>query len=242
MKWLVLLLVLANGAFLLYWHTLQPVQISERSGPALASVAPARILLAQERPAPTPQCQSLGPINNREILAAVNHWLGDAYGALTEREVNVAAAPVFRVQVQTPSADLATRLAQRVRSGGDGAVAVLPPEPGETTVVVALGLFADRSNADRRVLELHRHGVDAGILTIERHTSQWWIDFTAVATPNHAALIGAVSGTAAVTIVPCELMLPHEEEPAVTNPAPLPVPNGIPMPKLGADSGKRATV
>ena len=247
MKRLVILLLIANGAVYLYGHF---VDASPTAPIARTAPLPPTILTAAERPAPTSQCQSLGPMANRPLVMAVTAWLGDRFGAVSEREDSLPAPPEYRVQVDTESADLATRLAQRLRASGAGDIAVLPPEPGDTKVIVAMGLFADRANADRRLQEVRRRGIDAHISEMERHTSQWWLNFTAVNSPDHDALVRAIPAAAAVTLAPCELSLPGEEQP--TGAAPdaskkTPVPpagpsTGLPAPKLGVGHAKGAVV
>jgi hypothetical protein len=230
MKKIAALLVLANAAIFLYWRYLNP---PAPALPAEKTAAPARILLASERPAPTPECRSMGPLPNRQALAAVTHWMGDRYGELTEREATVAAPPAYRVQLETVSADQAARLAQRLRGLGLGDIAVLAPEPGETKVVVAMGLFGDRGNADRRVLDVRRHGVEPSILPIERHASQWWIDFTSLETPDLAELAHALTVGAAVALAPCEVAIPNDEGPTSPTPGTAPESKGNSTPKLG---------
>ena len=159
----------------------------------VASTAPApRILLAAERPAPKPECRSIGPFASRLLMTKVSQWMADRFGPLNERDATVPAPPAYRVQIETQSADQAARLAQRLRAAAVGDIAVLAPEPGETAVIIAMGLFAERSNADRRIAELRRYGVDPRIAPIERHASQWWLDFTALESPDLAELARAV--------------------------------------------------
>lgn len=214
MKRIALLLVLANCGVFLYWRYGDLASTDAPVAPVLPTSAPAPILLVSERPPPKPQCQSLGPVANRLILTAVERWLGDRFGALSEREAMAPASPVFRVQVTTPSADLATRLAQRLKASGVNDVAVLAPDPGETAVIIALGIFSDRANADRRVIDLRRHGVDPAISTIERQTSQWWLDFSSLESPDRDALVHAVPTASAVTLAPCELAGGNDDAPA----------------------------
>ena len=83
MKRLVILLLIANGAVYLYGHF---VDASPTAPIARTAPLPPTILTAAERPAPTPQCQSLGPMANRPLVMAVTAWLGDRFGAVSERE------------------------------------------------------------------------------------------------------------------------------------------------------------
>jgi len=247
MKRLVILLFIANVAVYLYGHY---VDVPSTAPIARSTPPPPTILTTAERPAPTAQCQSIGPMANRQLLTAVSAWLGDRFGTVSEREDSLPAPPVYRVQLETQSADLAARLAQRLRASGGGDIAVLPPEPGETAVIVAMGLFADHANADRRLQDLRRRGIDAHITEMERHTSQWWLDFTSVDSPDHDALVRAIPTAAAVTLAPCELSLPSEEpttdsapKPSTKAPTPPPGPaTSLPTPKLGAGHSKGAVV
>ena len=237
MKKIAALLLLGNATLFLYWRYLSPpapMMVAEKAAP------PARILLASERPAPTPECHSVGPLPNRQALAAVTHWMGDRFGELTEREATMPAPPSYRVQLETVSADQAARLAQRLRGLGLGDIAVLAPEPGETKVVVAMGLFSDRGNADRRVQDVRRHGIEPSILPMERHTSQWWIDFTSLETPDLAELVHSASVGTAVALAPCEVAVPSDEPPTSAPQNAVPESKGNVAPKLGSSRSSGA--
>jgi SPOR domain len=230
MKKLAAVLVIANVAVYWVWHYLTPpasVPPTEKATP------PARILLASERPQPTAECRSLGPLANRQAMTAVTRWMGERFGELTEREATVPAPPVYRVQVETVSADQAARLAQRLRGSGLADIAVLPPEPGESSVIVAMGLFGDRANADRRAMEMRRHGVEPAVFPMERHVSQWWIDFTSLETPDLSDLARTASVGTGVALAPCEVVIPGDEAPPSPAPSATPDPKASPPPKLG---------
>jgi SPOR domain len=248
MRPLIILMVAANVAVFLYWNV---IETQERSPQPIAPAASTpTILTAAERPAPGAQCQSLGPVPNRQVLASVTAWLGDRYGAVVEREESLPAPPIYRVQLETASADLANRLAQRLRASGVNDIAVLPPEPGETAVIVAMGLFADRANADRRLQDLHRRGIDGQVTDIERNTSQWWVDFTSTDRPDTEALVRAVPAAVNIGLAPCVFAMPNEDQPAdgipkrrdSKPPTPGAPSTGLPSPSIGASRAKGAVV
>lgn len=230
MKKIAAVLIIANVAVYWVWHYLAPpapVPPTEKAAP------PARILLASERPQPTAECRSVGPLSNRQVMTAVTRWMGARFGEVTEREATVPAPPMYRVQVETVSADQAARLAQRLRGLGLGDIAVLAPEPGGSTVIVAMGLFGDRGNADRRAMEMRRHGVEPAVFSMERHASQWWIDFTSLETPDLSDLARSVSAAGAVALAPCEVVIPGDEAPSLPTPGATPEPKASPPPKMG---------
>jgi hypothetical protein len=222
---LAILLLLGNFVLFLAYRYESPV---EAASPVDPSATAPKILLASERPAPKPECRSVGPFASRLLMTKVSQWMADRFGPLTERDTTVAAPPAYRVQIETQSADQAARLAQRLRAAAVGDIAVLAPEPGETAVIVAMGLFSERANADRRVVELRRFAVEARIAPIERHASQWWLDFTALESPDLAALAREVPTARDTALAPCEATVPADEGPAdTTKPGPSPKPGGL---------------
>ena len=225
MRRLAVLLLLCNLVlFLAYRYASPPAVVP----PVAPTTSAPKILLATERPAPKPECRSVGPFASRLLMTRVSQWMADRFGPLTERDTTVPAPPAYRVQIEMQSADQAARLAQRLRAASAGDIAVLAPEPGETAVIVAMGLFAERSNADRRIAELRRFGVDPRIAPIERHASQWWLDFTALESPDLAELARAVPTARDVALAPCEATVPADEAPvAPEKTAPAPKPGGL---------------
>jgi hypothetical protein len=83
------------------------------------------------------------------------------------------------------------------------------------------------------VLELKRHAVEASVAMIERHASQWWLDFTSLETLDLAELLHALPAAHDAAVAPCEIALPGEEAPSTTTPTPPTDSRGVPAPKLG---------
>jgi hypothetical protein len=210
---LVLLLVFANLA-LLAWTQLigEP---SRRAAPPDPGAPIPRLQLASEAGAarPASRCTAIGPFADQAVAERAVLWLRGERREPRLRTTRRDAGAGYWVMIDTPSMQQAARVSMRLRAAGVADVEVLPPAADATRAVVSLGIYGDRTNADRRVEELRRYAVDPQVIEQPRSESTWWIDVDLVpgASPvDVGALERAVPGARGLVGETCPIAAPSD--------------------------------
>jgi hypothetical protein len=212
----VILLALNLGA--LAWAFTRPASTVERLGQVDSGVAPLVLLaerdgaamqtaatqVAQSAAAPAQapaRCESLGPFGDRDgAQAAIS-----ALQQLTERiQVRTTMAKVVRgYWVHVPAHSNRTdALATARQLAAAGVRDYYVVTAGEQENSIALGLFRDQENADKRQKQVAGLGFRARVVERADNREQFWIDyqFRGAQGPDWKALVGSANRLSATTI------------------------------------------
>lgn len=201
-----LLLVCLNlGAAVWWWLHVPTSRVTPE--PALPAGV-ARLQMLSERPesplaspAAVGDCRSIGPFDSIDALRAAMHRLEPQVERIQLRELPHLQLVGYRVYLPpAPSRETAlTRTAQLAARGIRDYYLVTA---GAQENTIALGLFRELGNAERRRDELKAKGFAAVLEPRSEEGLRWWIDLVAAADFDWRAALGTAV-TPALDAQPC---------------------------------------
>jgi hypothetical protein len=153
-----------------------------------------------------PRCLSVGPYVEQAAAERAVSLVRAPQRDVNLRHTEAEGSVSYRVVVATATLQLANSTAIRLRAAGVGDLEVIPPQAGATEAAVALGVYADRERAQRRIDELRRYEVTPVLLEVPRSISSWWLDVTErAANPafDAVSLMKLIAAPAGIAVTPC---------------------------------------
>ena len=202
---ILLVLLCMNIGAAIWWASQAPVAAA--SFVASTSDVPSLTLLAEvERrenltpielnaaPEPlerSPICLNLGPFDTPQALRKATEVLGPQVGRLQYREAQIEQLRGYRVFL--PATETRAEALSHARYLADRGVRdYYVVTAGDAENTLALGLFREKANAERRLAEIIKLGVKAKMEATTEQRPQWWLEIAiAEGFDWRAALAGA---------------------------------------------------
>lgn len=169
-----------------------PVDQTSPETPSAAATPPATQTNTAARAPTAPEgCQTLGPIDTRQVANGVARQLRNAAFEVHPREglQRVRNGFIVLANVARPG-ESAREVSKRLRARGVDDLA--PLGKGPFAGRVSLGVYDDAGSASRRVNALAQLDVDAEVRARHRSRPSWWLDVTVDAGAEQARLRATV--------------------------------------------------
>ena len=154
------------------------------------------------------RCLSVGPYLEQALAERAAALARTPQRDTRLRHAEPEGASNYRVVLPTSTLQLATSTAMRLRAAGVADLEIIPPAAGATDATVALGVYADRERAQRRIEELQRYAISPVLIEAPRGASSWWVDVAERAPTQGleaAALLRVLAAPAGVAAQPCPI-------------------------------------
>ena len=219
MRTLFLVLLFLNLVLFAYVHFVG--RPGDSAGAVDEGAAVPRLALVGETHLAEPRCQSVGPFPDQAAAERAAAWLLTGQHVARQRTVEAPGPTDYWVAIAAQTMRAATNIAQRLRAAGVTDLKIMPPEPGATQATVSLGIYSDRTHAERRVTELGRYAVNPVIVEQPHAVAAWWLDLDlrpGEAAPDPAAVAKAAGDLSGLTVLACPASAPAQGP--VPGPAP----------------------
>lgn len=175
------------------------VLLGERDGGAMQAAVEAVAVAEQVQDLPAPECRSLGPFADRD---AVQEALAALQPLTEQTQVRTTTVRVVRgywVHIPVhPNRAEALATARQLASAGVRDYYVVTA--GEQENSVALGLFRDKENAEKRLAQVTALGFRVRVNERADQTEQFWLDYRYRGVePDWKPLLGSASRLSART-------------------------------------------
>ena len=162
----------------------------------------AELNAAPEALSETPVCMNLGPFDTPQALRQAIDLLGPMVSRLQYREAQIEALKGYRVYLPaTETRDEALASARRLSAMGIRDLYVV--SAGEDENSIALGLYRDKQNAERRVEQIAALGIRAELASSTEPRPQWWLEIAVAEGFDWSAAMGEAGAQLQAQNIPC---------------------------------------